>query len=98
MDGFSNSITLEQLLALNLDEVRNYLDTLQPPSIDNSDSLEKFYRETRGILLIIFLVDEFMIHPFLLNNFEAQTKLSNLKAILVEEHQSRLQFIASLTL
>jgi hypothetical protein len=96
MNNITGEVTLEQLLALNLDEVQYYLNTLQ--HLDNSslESVERFYRETQGILLLIVLVDEFLVNSFLQNNIEARAHLRRLRFILYTNHQSRLQLLASL--
>jgi len=94
MNVSSGIITLDQLLALDLDQVQLHLDSLEPPNFSDPESTEIFHRETQGLFLIVFLVDQFVIHPSLLHNTEAIVYLNNIRAILATEYQSRIDFLS----
>ena len=94
MNASHGIITLDQLLALDLDEVQLHLDSSETPNFSNTKSTATFYRETQGIFLIIFLVDQFVIQPSLISNTEAIAHLNNLRSILATEYQSRLDLLS----
>ena len=76
MNTSSGIITLDQLLALDLANVRVHLDNLQPPNVNDPDSIATFLRETRGISLITFLVDQFMSQQTMVYNIKAQVHVN----------------------
>ena len=95
MENFSDFISLDQLLTLSIDEVQAHLNSLQWPSINDLESLEAFYKETRAILLIIFVIDAFLAQSFLIHYIESQSHLFALRTILDDEHQTRLDFLSN---
>ena len=98
MSTSSGIITLDQLLGLNLREVRLHLESQQPPNIHDPESVERYYQETQGTSRIIYLVDEFMAHPLLIYNIEHQVHLSNLRSILAADLHNRFELLASVLL
>ena len=95
MENLSGSISLEQLLTLNIDEVQAHLNSLQWSSLNDRASLETFYKETRAILLIIFIIDTFLAQPLLIYYIEYQSHLFALRTVLNDEHQTRLDFLSN---
>jgi len=95
MDHSLGFITLDSLLNLNIEAVQAHLNSVQWLNINDLDSFNVFYSETRAIYLITVFIDAFLEQPLLLHRFECQSHLSALRSILIVEHQSRVIFLSN---
>jgi hypothetical protein len=75
MDFSSGFITLDGLLTLNLDQVQAHLNSLQWPAINDLESVEAFYRETRAIFMIIIVIDAFLAQTLVIRCIDSQYHL-----------------------
>jgi|GWRWMinimDraft_5_1066013.scaffolds.fasta_scaffold19312_2 hypothetical protein len=95
MDFSSGYITLDSLLTLNLDQVQTHLNLMQWPAINDLESIEAFYRETRAIFMIIIAIDAFLAQTLVIRCFGSQSHLFALRLILLDEHQTRLNYLSN---
>jgi hypothetical protein len=89
----SGSISLQDLLSFDLQQVQSHLRSLH--SIERAqESPERFYDETRGIQIIVHIIDEFLSQQFIRLNTANRSHLLDLRAILYSAYQSRLNLLS----
>ena len=88
-------ITLDGLLTLNPDEVQAHLNSVQWPSLNELDPSSTFYQETRAIYLISTAIDAFLVLPSLISDTIIRSHLQALRAILVDEHHTRILYMSN---
>jgi len=95
MDSPIGFVTLDGLLALNIDEVQTHLNSLQWPSNSDLESYNVFHSETQAIFLITVFIDAFLEQPLLIRGTESQIHLIALRLLFIDEHNTRLLYLSN---
>ena len=95
MDHSFGFVTLDGLLALNIEEVQAHLNSVHWPNTSDLESYNVFYSETKAIFLITVFINAFLEQPLLIPSIEAQAHLLTLRSLLLDEHQTRLVYLST---
>ena len=97
MNTATTSISLEDLLSFDLQQVQSHLNSLHSNN-HARDYSERFQSETHGIYTIVHIIDEFLYQQVIQINTANRSHLLALRAILYSDYQLRLSLTGNYTI